>query len=147
MPLQSGPSLDMATMDLDGTNDNVLKFIKEPDSIQFSGLYDAPGQSKLINVYPSTLEEYFTEPTDILKEYLDGEKYDGSNLKHLVNKVENKVANIINDGSVYGQIFKSSVADVEKALKITSNYKNITNLDKKIYELSKIIVKSGNNKA
>lgn len=141
MPLQSGPFLDQATMDIDGTNDNVLKFVKEPDAIQFLGLYDSPGQAKSENIYPKkTVEEYFTEPTDTLKDYLDGEEYNGSNLKHLVNKVENKVATIINDGFIYGQILKSTVEDIENTLIIASKYNNRKDLDNKIYKLAKLIV-------
>jgi len=142
MALQHGPSLDMATMDIDGVNNNVIKTVKDPDSIQFSGLYDASGQPKMINKYPTSLEEYFSEPTDTLKKYLDGEEYDGSNLKDLVNKVEKKLAMQINSGEVFGQIFKSSVEDVEKSLKIAHKYASKNKVDEKFYELSKILIKT-----
>jgi len=145
VPINQGPSIDMATADLDGENNNALRFVKSPDSIQFSGLYDASAEPKMISQYPEHLEAYFSEPTEVLKEYLDGEEYDGSNLKSLVNKVEKKLANQVNSGNVFGQLFKSSVLDIENALKIASKYernKHKISLDNKIYELSKILIKS-----
>jgi hypothetical protein len=145
MSIINGPTLDMASADLDGDNNNQLRFVKKPDEVQFGDLYDSNAMPKMINQYPEHLDEYFSEPTDVLKEYLDGEEYDGSNLKTLVNKVEKKLANQINSGDVFGQLMKSSVVDIENALKIASKYeknKHKKSQDEKIYELSKILIKS-----
>ena len=48
MALQSGPCLDTVTV-----NDDLLHFVKEQDATQFSGLYDASAEPKMMNAYPS----------------------------------------------------------------------------------------------
>lgn len=153
MSLNVGPNLDMTTISGPDSDPN-YQFMKEPEAVKFNLSEDYITQGQHMP-FPEKnnikeLQEYFNQPTELLKQFLGELKYNGpidgiinDELKEIANKLESVIAKDLKTTEVYGMVLATDPEDIEEALthiiKEDLHVEAKLNRDQRLLSLAKMI--------
>lgn len=156
MAINIGPDLDMATLSGPDADPN-YSFMKEPDAVNFtlSDQYINHGQymPQPIKNNIKLIQEYFKNPTPILKEFIGDLKYTGEadgiindELKSIIKTLESAIAKDLKTADIFGMILETDPEDIEEALSYIIKqdlHKKVAkfNRDQRLFSLASILEK------